>query len=48
MEEKSLHVDTVEQLCAKLNDMPDLTTRAIVSAKGFSETAIRKATKRGV
>jgi hypothetical protein len=43
-----LNVDEVEQLCTKLNDMPDLTTRAIVSAYGYSDTAIRKAAKKGV
>lgn len=48
MEKGALDVAEVEQLAAKLNDMPDFTTRAIVSAKGFSETAIRKATRRGV
>jgi hypothetical protein len=48
MEDEALDVAKVEQLCTKLNDMPDLTTRGIVSAKGFSETAVRKATKRGV
>jgi hypothetical protein len=48
MEKDPLCVDTVEQLCAKLNDMPGLTMRAIVSAKGFSKTAIRKAKKHGV
>ncbi len=48
MEKGALDVAEVEQLVTKLNDMPDLTIRAIVSAKGFSETAIRKASKRGV
>lgn len=48
MEKGALDVADVEQLVTKLNDMPDLTTRAIVSAKGYSDTAIRKATKRGV
>src|SRR5437588_9678665 len=42
MEKGALDVADVEQLVAKLTDMPDLTTRAIVSANGFSETAIRK------
>jgi hypothetical protein len=33
----------VEQLCGKLNDMPDITHRSIVSASGYTEPAIRKA-----
>jgi hypothetical protein len=48
MEKSPLDVAEVEQLVTKLNDMSDLTSRAIVSANGFSSTAILKATKRGV
>src|SRR5262249_28399316 len=48
MEKRALDVSDVEQLCLKLNDMPDLTTRAIVSANGFSDSARRKATAHGV
>ena len=38
----------VEQLCCKLNDMPSLTNRAIVSASGFYRPAVKKAGKKGV
>lgn len=38
----------VEQLSAKLNDMPSLTSRAIVSASGFFGPAIKKAEKHGI
>ena len=47
-ESAPLDVSTVEQLCAKLNDMPSVTHRAIVSASGFSDGAIRKASHHGV
>jgi hypothetical protein len=47
-EARSLSVDTVEQLCAKLLAMPSVTYRAIVSTSGFSKGALRKARKRGV
>jgi ribosomal protein L18E len=43
-EGKPLDVATVEQLCAKLRDMPDITHRAIVSATNFTEGAINKVT----
>jgi hypothetical protein len=42
-ERQPLDVDTVEQLCAKLHDMPSVTHRAIVSASGFTDGAIAKA-----
>lgn len=38
----------VEALCMKLQDMPNLTHRAIVSTSGFTEPAIKKATKHGI
>jgi len=38
----------VDSLCMKLLDMPDLTHRAIVSTSGFTEPAIKKATKHGI
>lgn len=43
-----LDVSEVEQLCAKLRDMPTITHRAIVSSSGFTEPAVRKATAYGV
>ena len=48
MERGALDQAKVEQLCIKLNDMPDLTMRAIVSASGFSDTAVKKARKHSV
>ena len=42
-EGKPLDVATVEQLCAKLRDMPEVTHRAIISASNFTESAINKA-----
>lgn len=47
-EGKPLGVVPVEQLCAKLNDMPALTSRAIVSASGYTKGAIAKAEARSV
>jgi hypothetical protein len=47
-EAKSLDVVAVEQLCAKLNDMPDVTHRAVVSSSGFTEGAIAKAASHNV
>lgn len=38
----------VEQLCSKLNDMPNITDRAIVSASGYTKPAIKKAIKHNV
>jgi hypothetical protein len=38
-----LDVSEVEQLAAKLNDMTEITNRAIVSASGFTKNAIKKA-----
>lgn len=47
-EKSPLDVTTVEQLYAKLNDMPSVTHRAIVSSSGFSDGARRKAEYHGV
>lgn len=47
-EKPPLDVVTVEQLCAKLLDMPSVTHRAIVSSSGYTEAAIRKAKRRKV
>ena len=43
-----LDVATVEQLCAKLSDMPSVTHKAIVSASGFTAGAKSKAAGHGV
>lgn len=45
---RALDVTHVEQLATKLNDMPSLTNRGIVSASGFTEPAIRKARKKDI
>jgi hypothetical protein len=42
-EKPPLDVAIVEQLCAKLLDMPSVTHRAIVSSSGYTDAAIRKA-----
>jgi hypothetical protein len=42
-EGQPLDVTTVEQLCLKLRDMPEVTHRAIVSASSFTDGAIAKA-----
>ncbi|MCU0648857.1 MAG: hypothetical protein MUF00_12725 [Gemmatimonadaceae bacterium] len=47
-EGQTLDVATVEQLSAKLRDMPSLTHRAIVSTSGFSAPAIKKASAYGI
>jgi hypothetical protein len=47
-ERAPLDVVTVEQLCAKLKDMPRVTHPAIVSASGYTEAAIKKAKSHGV
>lgn len=47
-EKVPIDVITVEGLCAKLADMPQLTSRAIVSTSGFTEAAQNKAAARGV
>jgi hypothetical protein len=47
-EKGPIDVITVEGLCAKLADMPQLTSRAIVSTSGFTEAAQKKAAARGV
>jgi len=43
-----LDVATVEQLCIKLRDMPTVTHRAVVSASGFTDGAIAKASAHNV
>jgi hypothetical protein len=45
---RPLNVIEVEQLCKKLNDMPEITHRSIVSASGYYDPAIRKANKNDV
>jgi hypothetical protein len=45
---KPLGVNHIEQLCAKMTDMPLLTKKSIVSASGFSKAAKLKAQKHGV
>jgi len=40
---RPLNVTHIEQLAAKLNDMPDINHRAIVSASGYTKHALRKA-----
>ena len=45
---RALDVAQVEQLCKKLNDMPEITHRSIVSASGYSDPAIRKARRNDV
>lgn len=47
-EKTALDVSVVEQLCIKLNDMPAITHRAIVSASGFTQPAQVKALHHGV
>ena len=45
---RPLDSNTVEGLAQKLNDMREITRRAIVSASGFTEPAIRKAHYHGI
>jgi hypothetical protein len=45
---RPLDVTHVEQLCAKLNDMPSICHKAIVSASGYRQPAIKKAEAHGV
>ena len=47
-ESSPLDVIKVEQLAAKLNDMIDITHRAIVSASGYTENAVKKAVSHNV
>lgn len=42
-EGRAMHVGLVEALCQKFADMPSLTERWIVSASGYTEPALRKA-----
>lgn len=43
-----LDVTDVEQLCQKLNDMPDLKAKQIVSRSGFTAPALRKASHHAI
>jgi hypothetical protein len=45
---RPLDVTHIEQLCAKLRDMPDILAPGIVSSSGYTEPATRKATHNGV
>jgi len=45
---RPLDVTHVEQLCAKLGDMPTIRDRGIVSASGYTEGAVKKARHYGV
>lgn len=45
---RPLNVIHVEQLAAKLKDMPDVSHRSIVSASGYTKPAIEKAKAHGV
>ena len=47
-EKRPLDVITVEQLCAKLKDMPGITHRSVVSASGYTAPAIQKAQHHGM
>jgi hypothetical protein len=47
-EKRPLDVTDIEQLCAKMNDMPSLTERSIVSASGYYSNCQGKANKHGV
>jgi len=47
-EARPLHVGIVEGLCQKFSDMPSITDRSIVSASGFTEPAVRKASAHDV
>lgn len=41
---RPLTLEHIEQLCRKFQDMPEITHKAIVSASGYTKSAIRKAT----
>lgn len=45
---RTLDVTHIEQLACKLNDMPSITEKAIVSASGYAGPAIRKAEVHGI
>src|SRR6267142_2604419 len=45
---RPLTVEHVEQLCLKLNHMPTLNERSIVSASGFTKGAVKKAAHENV
>lgn len=45
---RRLTVEHVEQLCRKFSDLPSITHKAIVSASGYTDAAIRKGSHHGV
>ena len=45
---RPLDVTHVEQLCIKLNDMPNISHKAIVSASGYTRPSCKKAKAHGV
>jgi len=45
---RPLDVTHIEQLAAKLNDMPDISHRSVVSASGYTGSARKKAKAHGV
>ncbi len=45
---RPLDVTHVEQLCAKLNDMPEITNRGIISGSSYTKPAVRKAKRENV
>ena len=45
---RPLNVTHIEQLAATLNDMVDVTQKAIVSASGYTHPALKKAEAHGV
>lgn len=47
-ESKPLDVVTIEQLCMKFEDIPQITHKAIFSTSGYSEAAKKKAIHHGV
>jgi hypothetical protein len=47
-EAKPLDVTHIEQLAAKMGDMPSLTQRSIVSASGYYSNCLGKANKHGI
>lgn len=47
-EKKPIDIATVEQLCAKMDDMSSVNYKAIVSSSGYTESSIRKAKAKGV
>lgn len=47
-EGQPLDLPAIESLVCKLNDMPSLTSRGVVSASGFAKPALRKLRKHGL